>query len=159
MLELLQGYLGKFQIHLCFETVEEVRHWLLPRPGVVFAYVATDRDGRVTDLCSFYSLPSSVLNHPVYNDLQAAYSFYTVATSVPLATLMNDALILARDNRFDVFNALDLMEYGQAGTGADGTPLLKELKFGIGDGKLHYYLYNWRMAKKLEPEEVGLVML
>jgi glycylpeptide N-tetradecanoyltransferase len=32
------------------------------------------------------------------------------------------------------------------------------LKFGIGDGKLRYYLFNWR-AKPIESSEVGLVML
>jgi len=36
---------------------------------------------------------------------------------------------------FDVFNALDLMENKQ---------FLEPLKFGIGDGNLQYYLYNWR---------------
>ncbi len=34
-----------------------------------------------------------------------------------------------------------------------------ELKFGIGDGKLRYYLYNWRVAKEMQANEVGLVML
>jgi glycylpeptide N-tetradecanoyltransferase len=36
---------------------------------------------------------------------------------------------------FDVFNALDLMENKE---------FLETLKFGIGDGNLQYYLYNWR---------------
>jgi glycylpeptide N-tetradecanoyltransferase len=36
---------------------------------------------------------------------------------------------------FDVFNALDLM---------DNKEYLEKLKFGIGDGNLQYYLYNWR---------------
>ena len=36
---------------------------------------------------------------------------------------------------FDVFNALDLMENKE---------FLDKLKFGIGDGNLQYYLYNWR---------------
>ena len=36
---------------------------------------------------------------------------------------------------FDVFNALDLM---------DNKEFLEKLKFGIGDGNLQYYLYNWR---------------
>lgn len=39
------------------------------------------------------------------------------------------------------------------------TLLLQDLKFGIGDGKLHYYLYNWRVANELPAGEVGLVML
>lgn len=36
---------------------------------------------------------------------------------------------------FDVFNALDLM---------DNKDFLEKLKFGIGDGNLQYYLYNWK---------------
>lgn len=36
---------------------------------------------------------------------------------------------------FDVFNALDLM---------DNKEFLEPLKFGVGDGNLQYYLYNWK---------------
>jgi glycylpeptide N-tetradecanoyltransferase len=50
---------------------------------------------------------------------------------------------------FDVFNALNL--FGNQET-------LSELKFGIGDGNLQYYLYNWR-CKDMEPKDVGLVLL
>jgi glycylpeptide N-tetradecanoyltransferase len=35
----------------------------------------------------------------------------------------------------DVYNALDLM---------DNSEVLEELKFGIGDGNLQYYVYNWK---------------
>ena len=35
---------------------------------------------------------------------------------------------------------------------------LKELKFGVGDGFLQYYLYNWK-CPKLEPSGTGLVLL
>ena len=69
---------------------------------------------------------------------------------MPLPQLLQDALILARDRDFDVFNALDLMQ---------NSGVLQNLKFGIGDGCLQYYLYNWKLARKLEPSEVGLVML
>ena len=34
-----------------------------------------------------------------------------------------------------------------------------ELKFGVGDGKLRYYLFNWRVAQEIPPSGVGLVML
>lgn len=49
---------------------------------------------------------------------------------------------------FDVFNALDLM---------DNKKFLGELKFGVGDGNLHYYLYNWR-CPDMEPRRLGLVL-
>lgn len=45
---------------------------------------------------------------------------------------------------FDVFNALDLME---------NKTFLEKLKFGIGDGNLQYYLYNWR-CPGMESEKV-----
>ena len=49
---------------------------------------------------------------------------------------------------FDVFNALDLME---------NVDFLEKLKFGIGDGNLQYYIYNWR-SPQMSSKEVGLVL-
>lgn len=57
---------------------------------------------------------------------------------------------MAKSMGHDVYNALDIME---------NESILKDLKFGIGDGTLQYYLYNWRLNRKLEPGDVGLVML
>ncbi|CAM9365596.1 unnamed protein product, partial [Choristocarpus tenellus] len=34
----------------------------------------------------------------------------------------------------------------------------QSLKFGIGDGHLQYYLYNWR-CPEISSNEVGLVLL
>ena len=55
-------------------------------------------------------LPSSVLKNPKHDKLKAVYSYYNVATSVPLIKLMENALIMAKQLDFDVFNALDIME-------------------------------------------------
>lgn len=44
-------------------------------------------------------------------------------------------LLATLQKGFDVFNALDLME---------NKTFLEKLKFGIGDGNLQYYLYNWK---------------
>lgn len=114
--------------------------------------------------------------------------FYSVPATVPLAQLLGDALILASSTGHDVFNALDIFENGPVLRGAceesglllralaggrmsreEGTwchpldpsllQLDADLKFGIGDGKLRYYLYNWRVAKGMQPSDVGLVML
>ena len=62
---------------------------------------------------------------------------------------VGDALILAVRHEFDVFNALDIFQ---------NEGFLKELKFGIGDGRLQYYIYNWRTAE-VQPQQVGLVLL
>lgn len=52
--------------------------------------------GEVTDFLSFYTLPSTIMNHPTHKSLKAAYSFYNVHTKTPLLDLMSDALILAK---------------------------------------------------------------
>jgi len=146
--ELVSGYLSKFQLHPEFEE-DELAHWMLPRKDVIYAYVRENSAGLVTDVCSFYSLPSSILNNEKYTLLKAAYSYWTVATTVPLHELMYDALIYARMHDFDVFNALNVME---------NDSFLKELKFGIGDGFLQYYVYNWK-CPSIKPQGMGLVLL
>ena len=74
---------------------------------------------------------------------------------------MYDALILAKKNNFDVFNALTLL---------DNNLFLENQKFGAGDGQLHFYLYNY-MANPIsggvnkkneisgEGSGIGVVML
>jgi len=131
-------------------TEDECAHWLLPRDGVINSFVVENpKTHLITDLISFYTLPSSVLGNKKYKTLMAAYSYYNVHTSVPLVKLMNDALILAHNQGFDVFNALNICENDE---------FLKNLKFGIGDGHLQYYLYNWR-CPIMEPRSIGLVLL
>jgi glycylpeptide N-tetradecanoyltransferase len=63
----------------------------------------------VTDFCSFYSLPSSILKNPKHKTLRAAYSYYNVAKTYSITELTNDALILAKNEGFDVFNALNIL--------------------------------------------------
>ncbi|KAJ7365182.1 glycylpeptide N-tetradecanoyltransferase [Desmophyllum pertusum] len=140
-------YLRKFSLAPEF-SMEEFQHWFTPRDGIVDSFVIKDEDGQVTDMISFYTLPSTVMHHPVHKQLKAAYSFYNVCHKTPLMDLMQDALILAKQRGFDVFNALDLMENKE---------FLEKLKFGIGDGNLQYYLYNWK-CPFMTPEKVGLVL-
>ena len=146
----MKRYLSQFDLACVFQTEDEVAHWFVPRDNVVYSYVVEDSDGRVTDLMSFYSLPSTIIGNEHHKELRAAFSYYNIANSVPLKSLMEDALICARDEGFDVYNALDIMENGS---------FMKELKFGIGDGHLQYYLYNWKIKQSLNPSQVGLVLL
>jgi len=146
---LLTTYLKKFQLCQSFEG-EDFKHWFIPRKDVVYTYVVEDPTShKLTDMVSFYSLPSTVIGHKEHKLLKAAYSFYNVSTKTPWDVLMTDALVLAKSLGYDVFNALNVME---------NEAFLKPLKFGIGDGQLQYYLYNWR-CPEMAPKDVGLVLL
>jgi len=157
-------------------SVDEVRHQLLSDNGsrqkkkshsrregqVIWTYVVEHPEThKITDFFSFYSLPSTVIDHPRHNTLEAAYLFY-YATDVAfqenaeedgllknrLQDLIGDALIIANQNEFDVFNVLTQM---------DIVPILEELKFGEGDGCLNFYLYNWRTSPLAGMYAVGEV--
>ncbi|XP_057399746.1 glycylpeptide N-tetradecanoyltransferase 2 isoform X2 [Balaenoptera acutorostrata] len=145
--ELTNSYLKQFHLAPVMDE-EEVAHWFLPQEHIIDTFVVENSSGKLTDFLSFYTLPSTVMHHPAHKSLKAAYSFYNVHTETPLLDLMNDALIIAKLKGFDVFNALDLME---------NKTFLEKLKFGIGDGNLQYYLYNWR-CPGTESEKVGLVL-
>ncbi|KAK7693731.1 hypothetical protein QCA50_003303 [Cerrena zonata] len=161
---LYERYMKRFGMAIHF-TEEEVRHhflsgrgngpsvkdsWKTPREGqVVWSYVVENpRTHKITDFFSFYSLPSTVIGNTKHNILNAAYLMY-YATEVAfedgaeesgrlkkrLEELIGDALVIADQSKFDVFNALTLM---------DNNLFITDLKFGGGDGMLYYYLYNWR---------------
>lgn len=66
-----------------------------------------------------------------------------------LEELMRDSLTIAKTKGVDVFNALDVME---------NRIFFENLKFGVGDGHLQYYLYNWK-CPEIQPSEMGLVLL
>lgn len=146
---LLNGYLDNFDLAPIF-TAADVLHWFIPQKGIIESYVVEDpfSPGKLTDFISFYTLPSTVMNHPQHDSIKAAYSFYNVSTATSWTDLMGDALVLARKEGFDVFNALDLMENSE---------FLEKLKFGIGDGNLQYYLYNWK-CPRMDPKKIGLVL-
>ena len=184
--DLLNNYLSRFDLTPIFNTAD-VLHWFTPQPNIIESFVVEDPDtpGKLTDFVSFYTLPSTVMNHPQHTSIkvsqhstiviicyilfpQAAYSFYNVSTETPWPDLMGDALVLAKKTNFDVFNALDLMEnrylaveiqvfYCDFKNDFAFSEFLEKLKFGIGDGNLQYYLYNWK-CPKMDPKRIGLVL-
>lgn len=147
---LLQTYLAQFQVAPHFSE-DDVEYLLLPIDNVINSFVVENSvSHEITDFASFYTLPSTIIGNQNYSLLKAAYSYYNVATSTPLLQLMSDVLVMAKQRDYDVFNALDVMQ---------NESFLKELKFGPGDGQLHYYLYNYRLRAPLKPVEMGLVLL
>ncbi|KTW31628.1 hypothetical protein T552_00267 [Pneumocystis carinii B80] len=157
---LLKRFLEKFDLYQVFSD-DEIKHWFIPNKDenerTLFSYVVEDPStGKITDFFSFYSLPSSIISDEKYKTLNAAYLFYYALecgvkkdmnqtefkTYVDrLNLLMKDCLIIAKNYNFDVFNALTLM---------DNPFFLGNQKFGPGDGKLNYYLFNYR-ARYINP--------
>ena len=145
---LLDEFEKKYKVH-GYYSKEEVAHWFLPRRNVIYSYVRVNKENKVTDLISFYCLPSSVLQNPNYKKLMAAYSFFNINTSCEFKDLMKCALILAKKENFDVYNCLNIME---------NETIFKDLLFGQGDGTLKYYFWNF-VCPKTEPKDLSLVLM
>ena len=58
-------------------------------------------------------------------------------------------LVDASRNEIDVVNALNIME---------STKFFEDLRFGIGDGCLYYYLFNWKVPG-IKAEDIGVVLV
>jgi len=147
--KLLDKYLQPMKLAPDFDEAD-FKHWLLTREGVVYSYVVENPETKeITDFGSFYSLPSTVMTTDKHDTLNACYSFYNVGENTGWEAFMKDMLIMAKNEDFDVYNALECM---------DNKKFLEQLKFGAGDGELKYYLYNW-MVKDIEKEELALILL
>ncbi|EIW67750.1 hypothetical protein TREMEDRAFT_33259 [Tremella mesenterica DSM 1558] len=192
---LLRKYLTRFDVAQTFGSDAEVEHWFLSGKGkgrgdgvkrdgqVTWAFVVEDPTTHlITDMVSFYSLPSTIMKHPKHKLLNAAYMFYYASDIIfspggsaddaqthearvqgKLAERLNelvlDLMVIAQKAGFDVLNALTLL---------DNNMFLSDQKFGAGDGFLVNYLYNWNTApidggvKGLSGKQssgVGVVML
>lgn len=125
---LLTAYLKQFKMHVAFRE-SELEHWFVPRKEVISCFVVENKQGKITDFASFYHLYSSIIRNPKHKTLRAAYSYYNAPGSLTLEQLTRNLLIEAVREDCDVFNMLDLM---------NNSPVFENLKFGIGDGNLHY---------------------
>ena len=63
--KLLNDYLTKYKLVTEFNE-DEFAHWFLPRKNIIDTFVV-ENDGQVTDMVSFYTLPSTVMSHPAYD--------------------------------------------------------------------------------------------
>jgi len=63
--------------------------------------------------------------------------------------LFKDALILAKKDGFDVFNVTEVCQHKR---------ILADNLFNVGDGKLHHYLYNWKVPN-CNPEDIGIILM
>lgn len=145
---LFKSYISQFQVYPILNE-EEFKHWFLPRNNVLYSYVVIN-ENKITDIISFYCLPSKVVKHSSkHNEMKSAFSFYNISTKTSYKNLIENALIIANINNFDIYTCLDIM---------NNETIFKDLKFGKASGNLFLYLYNWQ-SPILKPKEVGIVLI
>jgi len=121
----------------------------------------------LTDFVSYYHLPSQILKckdvkHD-YKTLHIAYLYYISCTKNDIKDLMMYTLCYAKNKQvrgkdctdlteFDVFNCLSI---------GDNNEFMNELKFGAGDGALHYYFFNYLVKDPgyIDPKKICTVLV
>lgn len=133
---------------------EELRHWIFGGSNqdgkVVHAFVVENElSNKVTDFISYYVLPFTVLQNPKHKEIGIAYLYYYASgvnegntsgsneIQKRLKSLVYDAMVEAKRDNIDVFNAL---------SSQDNNLFFDDLKFGAGDGYLNYYIFNYKAA-------------
>lgn len=66
------------------------------KPIDTYLLCSQSDDGALTDVLSFYSVSSKVLNHPLHTVLREAHLLYFVCTSTDPVDFMEDTLVLAK---------------------------------------------------------------
>lgn len=87
---ILNSYLEKFVLREVYSQ-KEIKHFFMPRDKVMYSWVV-ETDGVITDFISFYSLPSSILNHQTHKTLNVI----STPTSNPLILILGCLQLLLR---------------------------------------------------------------
>ncbi len=147
---LFQSYISQFKVYPIFNE-EDFRYWFLPKDkDILYCNVVLNETNDITDMFSFFCLPSKILKHKnKHSKFRSAFSFYNITTKTSYKDLIENSLIMAKNNNFDIYTCLDIME---------NETVFSELKFGRAGGNLFLYLYNWQ-APILEPKDVGVVLI
>ena len=129
--EMLQKHLKEYSIAPHIDDAY-VRRWLVPKDGIVYSYIDGDKG-----FTSYYAVPYTSVKTGI--EVKQAYMFYDTSDGD-----MRDAVILARNTGFDVYNTLDV---------GLSMSTLRDSKFMKGNGHNHCYVYNWSCGDIL-PNEI-----
>jgi len=132
--QILKDYFKKFKI---VPVVNEtwVKHWLLPRDGVMYSYL----NDETSDFLSFYSIPYDKVGST--DTVNQAYLFYMTGDN------FNDAFLIAQNAGFDVFNTLDVVH---------SEDLLKKHRFSKGTGYVNYHLFDWKLDCEIDKTDINI---
>lgn len=114
-------------------TLEEFKH-IFYNNQFVKSYVLVENE-KVVDFISYYVLPSLIKNNN--KQINTAYLYYYTTTNTSLLLLMSDLLVVAKADRMDMLNMLNIM---------DNSSMIEPLKFKEGTGILNYNVYNWQTS-------------
>jgi len=101
-------YLSRFFIHPVFDDEETFAYVFMTRPKTITTYVVVDKEsGEITDMFSFM-LSWIIFDQTTGDYYYEASMYYFFSTSTPQKQLVIDAMVLAKNDGCDSFQAIDI---------------------------------------------------
>ena len=149
---LLSDYLSTYSLVPLYD-IDEVRHWFLPRTDVVYSYVLYEA-GTLVAFVSFQCVPrlhNYTTAQPI--TIRTANASYHVCrgTATTRAAVLREVMCRAKAAGFDVYSALDMMDFNDWMV-EDGGRFLKS------NGGVYYYLFNYQ-CQPMRPHEIAMVVV
>ena len=123
----------------------------MPIKNVIYSFVREDDNGNITDFASFYKIDAFIFNH----EENWSYIYFNIATSISSIELMENAMILAKQNGLDNYIVNSIMDYEKS---------CKKLNFfsNIEDdnsyGSLKYYFNNFVCPETLA-KDMSMILI
>jgi len=148
----LNTYLMQYMFYPIY-TFAEFKH-IFYNNDHVRSYVIENNKGNVVDFISYYICPTKVLKNnkkskSKYNTLRIANLYYYTSFNTSLVILINDLMILAKNDGIDSLTAIDIME---------NKTVFYKLGFKLGTGYSHYNMYNWK-TNTLKSNQIGKMII
>lgn len=140
----------KYKIHSIFSE-DEVEHWFMPIKNVIYSFVREDENKKITDFTSFYKIDAYIYN----KDRNWCYIYFNIATSMTSTELLENSMILAKQNNIDNYICNSIMDYEKS---------CRELNFqsNIEDdnsyGSLKYYFNNF-ICPETEAKDISIILI
>lgn len=142
----LNEFNKKYNVHQVF-TLEEFRHKFYSSDKIIDTFVV-ENNNKITDFISVCYLSSRVFNNEIYTDYTIA-QIYNYFYESSLIDLVNDLLILMKNNNIDVVNCINQM---------DNHLFLDKLNFKEGSGELHFYFWN-KLCPKITNKDISIITI
>lgn len=134
----LNSYMKQFKIYEYF-TLDEFKRIFMN--DYINSYIVTDINNNKIGFVSYYKQNIKVINNS--QDLVTGNLYYYSIEDKYLCDIINDILIISKNNNCDVFNVTNIMK---------NELFFKKLKFDEGTGISNYYIYNWQTSCILPTE-------
>ena len=144
----LNQFYKKYKIYQIY-TEDEFKYKFLPQTNIIDSYVF-EKDNNIQAFISTFYTKSRIFNNKTYSEYNIAQIYhYFYYDDLIFIDMINDILLLMKQQNIDVVNCLEQM---------DNHLFINKLNFKQGSGKLNFYFWN-KKCPTFTNKDIALITL